>query len=251
MTTVFETGKSAEEMRKQNPENFNVIVDGRSVRPPRRFVYIHSVAKRDFGPLNHALFPKLRLRGCTSGERSVLCAKIGDPIPQSSPDQERGGNRIDEHDAWAAASDLIMPRSDKEGGDYVARGIFLSLSETPSDEEIKRAENARDDRFRKLTQKAFRLEATNPRALNEYLLEEPDVHLAMDMLGLEAAWHKRNEVKATCPNCGDLIKPGIAFHQSSAGILCVIDEEKYQRMKRMSEPEKRGPGRPPKDHNEL
>ena len=43
---------------------------------------------------------------------------------------------------------------------------------------------------------------------------------------MKADWHQKREVLAKCPNCGDDVAPGIAFHKSSVGILCVIDPEK-------------------------
>ena len=49
----------------------------------------------------------------------------------------------------------------------------------------------------------------------------------------------------TCPNCGDVVKAGIAFHKSSAGVLCIIDK------KRADEAGvSRGPGRPRKSDDD-
>lgn len=232
------------EIRKQNAENFNVIVNGRTFREPRRTIYIHSVAKRDFGPISRPLFTKITLRGCTKGERVVLSAKIPDPVLLSSPDQERGGTRVDEHDGWRAAIDLLNPAnlttdpygsstyasgaplaSDFRGCNLVGQGLFPSFNEVPTEAEIARAEKARDDRFRSLVQRAQQLEATSPKQLQELLMEQPDVHTAMDALGLESSWHRRQETKAHCPNCGDSIRPGVAFHRSTVTEeICIIDK---------------------------
>jgi hypothetical protein len=233
--------KTKAAMRGANPENFNVILSGRAMREPRRFIYIHSVAKKSFGPLTHLLFPRLILRGCGAGERSVLAAVIADPVTQASPDQERGGTRIDEEDGWRACIDLLNPNnptSDPYFADaaslpafmgtsqdcnLVAQGVWPSLNEHPPEAEIARAEKARDDTYRALTRRALELASKSRRELNDYLTTHPEVHTAMDALGLRAEWHQTAEVKASCPNCGDEIKAGIAFHQSSAGVLCVID----------------------------
>src|SRR6266576_1321840 len=101
--------KSQSAMRGANPENFNVFINGRAMRDPLRMIYIHSVAKRAHGPISRALFPKLKLAGCEDGERYVTCALVPDPIAQASPDQERGGSRIDEHSGWRASIDLLNP----------------------------------------------------------------------------------------------------------------------------------------------
>src|SRR6266702_699143 len=105
----FESDKTKSAMRGANPENFNLIISGRSMRERKRIIYVHSVAKRSHGPVTRALFPRLKLQGCEHGERYVTCASVPDPVPQASPDQERGGTRIDEHDAWIAVLDLLNP----------------------------------------------------------------------------------------------------------------------------------------------
>jgi len=275
----FNNGKTQNEMHAANADNFNPIVNGRMIRPPLRHVYIYSVAKRDFGPLSHLLFPRLTLRGCEPGERWTRCATIADPVTQASPDQERGGTRIDETDAWRACIDLLSPSnpsidpywnnpgalpayfSTNRNCDYIAQGVWPSLNEEPTEEEIKRAEKVRDARYKALTQKAIQLESKSTKELNEFLSETPEVHTAMDSLGLQASWHKMQEVRQDCPNCGDSIRAGIAFHQSTAGILCVIDpdralkagainRERYNELTGVEEElseVRRGPGRPRKE----
>ena len=105
----------------------------------------------------------------------------------------------------------------------IAQGVWPSLHKDPPEAEIARAEKARDDTYRGMTRRAIELASKSRRELNDYLNTHPEVHTAMDMLGLQADWHQTAAVKAACPNCGDEIKAGIAFHQSSAGVLCVID----------------------------
>lgn len=221
--TGINSPKSQGAMRGANPENFNVFFSGQMMREPKRMIYVHSVAKRGFGPLSRPTMPKISLRGCENGERYVISAVIPDPIPQSAPDEANGGFRIYEHNGLLAAQDLLAPAGASRNTNLLNEGLFVSLNEIPTEEEIRKAEKARDDRFRYLTREALRLAAVSTRDLNEWLQEYPDTHIAMDSLGLTAPWHQRNEVQATCPNCGDQVKQGIAFHQSSAGILCVLD----------------------------
>jgi hypothetical protein len=241
MANVFEAGKSAAEMRRANPENFNVIMNGRSMRPPLRTLYIFSVAKRSF-QVRHMLFPKLTLRGCEDGERYVRCTSVADPIPQACPDEGRGGTRTDDNDGWVACIDMLAPGNftmdpysgstnpsffeNRSGTNLIAEGLFPSENEIPTEEELKRAEKARDSRYKFLTREAQRLAAVSTKDLNEFLQSYPDTHIAMDSLGLEANWHSKNEVKVSCQNCGDSIRQGIAFHQSSSGILCIIDPDR-------------------------
>jgi len=238
-TVGFEDNRTQGAMKAYNPENFNVIITGHMMREPRRMIYIHTVAKRSTPFLTRTLFPKLKLVACEAGERYVSCAAFGDPIPQASPDQERGGTRIDEHDGWRAAIDLLNPANltynpfsgdanpdffaNRNGQNLIAEGFWPSLHEVPPEEEIRAAEQHRDKHYRYLTREATRLAAISTKDLNEFLQSYPDTHIAMDALGMQAPWHTLSIVTASCPNCGDPVKQGIAFHQSSAGILCIID----------------------------
>ncbi len=261
----FNSEKTQAEMQRSNPGAFNPRV-GR-IHKPDRMIYIYSVAKRTFD-ISHLLFPKLKLRGCGEGERYVLCASVPDPMPQIAPDESNGGTRNYEEDGWRAAIDMLNPNNPtndpywSNGGalgaffstaqncNLIDQGLFPSLNNPPTEEELKRAEKVRGDRFQKLVDKAINLEQFDPKELQAFLANEPDVHTAMDVLGLEANWHKRREIKMSCPNCGDQIKAGIAFHKSSVGIVCIIDEERARKAglkvnaDEEQEPEKRGPGRP-------
>ncbi len=97
------------EMRKQNEANFEInapIIAGRMQRSPLRKIYIHTVAKKPEDAIK-SLFPKAHLKACENGERWVMSFVISDPIVQWSPDQERDGQRPDDHDGWRAAIDLL------------------------------------------------------------------------------------------------------------------------------------------------
>ena len=74
--------ETADEMKRQNPENFNVIVSGRAMREPRRLIYIHSVSKRSFNVSRDAVFQESesgRMR-----EWGALCDLCGHCRPGSS-----------------------------------------------------------------------------------------------------------------------------------------------------------------------
>jgi hypothetical protein len=56
----------------------------------------------------------------------------------------------------------------------------------------------------------------------------PMMHFAMDYFGLSAQWHMSLRHKTECPNCGDLVLEGIAYHRNASGDICIIDRERYQ-----------------------
>src|SRR6185312_10490573 len=136
--SVFEKGVSAAEMKRVNPEEFTANLGNTRYRVEST-IYIFSTAKRDF-QVSQPLFPGLTLRGCRNGERYVLAATVPDPVPQASPDLERGGRRIDYHDGWMCAIGLLNPESTARdpfigaegasisiGNNLVAQGLFPSL----------------------------------------------------------------------------------------------------------------------------
>lgn len=201
-------------------------------------VYIFSTARRDFF-VSQPLFPGLTLRGCTNGERYVLAATVPDPVPQASPDLERGGRRMDYHPGWQCAIGLLFAESDsgdwKKGGNTVAisvgtnliaQGLFPSKTNPPDEADIRAAEQFRDRRYKWLTDEAMKAARQSSRKLNDFLHQHEDVHDAMDALGLKADWHQKREVLSKCPNCGDDIPASVAFHRSSVGIICVLDPER-------------------------
>jgi hypothetical protein len=236
MRTIFDEARNAGEMRKQNPENFNPVFTTR-MRPPAGMVYIYSVSRRDM-KTTHSLFPPMTLKGCRNSERYVLSTQITDPVSQASPDLERGGNRVDEHDGWRVAIDLLNPDNPTDnpwantslsalswGCNMIARGLFPSRENPPSEEDIVKAEAMRDSYYERITEEATRLESVSTRELNDFLKQNPDVHDAMDALNLSASWHRRRELMAVCPNCGQSVKRGVAFHKFE-DMLCVIDPER-------------------------
>lgn len=232
-------------IRGENAENFAPIVNGRMMRPPLRTLYIHSVSPRSFTLRNPPLFPRLEIRGTDpniNGGRWITCATVPDPIPQISADNERGGNRMDDNDAWAALCDLLNPLcgpsesvdpytgssnpdfyANRRGTIFILEGIFPSPNEIPTEAELKRAEDCLLRRRRWLVAEAKKLAAKSTKDLNEFLDSNPQVHEAMDFLGQTAPWHQENNMKLSCPNCGDEIKEGLAFHKSSTGVLCILD----------------------------
>ena len=269
---------SAPQMRVQNPDHF----DNRMPRmyPIHRQIYIYSVARRAF-PRKHVYWNasvmdqgvrKIGLSGCLKGERYILCGSISDPPQQIAVDAERGGWRVEveprDEAGWRVAIDILNPNnpstdpyaqlgpnaaayySTGENVDLMKYGLFPSLSNPPLESELLRAEAERDKSYSALVDEAFQEQASNPQGFRLWLKTHPDINVAMESLGIEADWFQKVEVKMSCPNCGDKIKAGLAFHKSSAGVLCIIDVEKAKRagvtIPGEEDEPRRGPGRPPK-----
>lgn len=236
MPIVTNEASSRKETMAQNPEAFNPRIPRGVTRKPEYHVYIHSISKREYA-FDHLLFPKQKLRACPEGQRYVTCLSIPEPIVQIAPDEANGGRRGYEESAWRAAIDILNPNNLgmdpyakldpstflSANCDLIKQGLWPSLNEVPTDAEIARAEKAREDYYRELTDRAMLLTSLNNRAeLDQLLATNPDVRLAMDAFGLEAEWHRKHDIKQSCPNCGTPVKAGIAFHAYEGG-LCVLD----------------------------
>lgn len=229
-------------MRTENPDHYDIRMP--RMYPIHRHIYIFSVARRDFDK-KHVYFNGT-LKGCKD-ERYVLCATIPDPPQQISVDAERGGKRVDveprDEAGWRVAIDILNPNNPStnpylqlnakqaayysigQGVDLIKYGLFPSLNAVPTEEELIRAEASRDMAYQDLVDEAFQEQSTNPQGFRAWLKRNPDITTAMTALGIEADWHKKIEVKQSCPNCGSQVKSGIAFHMFEGG-LCVLDWKK-------------------------
>lgn len=260
-STVYENSQNQTLMKAFNPEMYDSNLP--RMHSIHRHIFIHSVATRDF-EVKHVYF-KGTLHGCRNGERYVTCHAVADPPQQITVDAERGGTRVEveprDEAGWRVAIDMLnpnnpstdpyfkpTPRQDalySTGKDVnlIKFGLFPSLNKVPTEQELLKAEAVRDEARQSLVDEAFEEHASNPGNFRNWMRNNPDIHDAAEALGVEADFLvKKAVVKTTCPNCGDSIKAGLAFHKSSAGVLCIIDPE---RAAKAGVEIKRGPGRPP------
>jgi hypothetical protein len=257
-------------MQSNNPDHFSTAMP--RMFPIHQHIYLYSVAKRGF-KRSHPYF-KGELKGCKPTERYVQCAIIPDPPQQLAVDAERGGLRVEveprDEAGWRVAIDILNPNNPTldpywkpnavqsaafsigDGMDIIRFGLFPSLNNPPTEEELQRAELSRDDSRQRLIDEAFAEQASNPQGFRNWLRTHPEIKDAMDAFGVQADWYKLQEAKMSCPNCGDQIKTGLAFHKSSAGVLCVIDPQKAfkagaitkEQLADLEPEQKRGPGNP-------
>lgn len=264
-------------MESLNPDLYRT--DMPRMYPIHRHINIFSVARRDF-PMRHVYFNGT-LKGCKNGERWAKCYAVPDPPQQIAIDAERGGKRVEveprDEAGWRVAIDILNPNnpsidpymqlsagqaayfSTGQNVDLVKYGLFPSLNDEPTEAELLRAEAVRDDAYQALVDEAFQEQASNPQGFRTWLRQHPDINIAMESLGLKADWHNKVEIKQACPNCGETVKAGIAFHIVPGVGACVIDWKRAVAAgvkTKADVPEdqvwweqepKRGPGRPPKE----
>lgn len=243
-------------------------------KPAESFVYLYSVSRLSFR-VEHALLGVIELKGCRDGQRYCQAyAPIRNQYPQIVPDVfSLGRDPYDYHDAKRIAQDICdasNPFLDQKvedfgksnpfydtqfGTNYSKHGVFWSLNNPPTEDEIKFAEKRRDKNRAALIRKMDELYAANPaKAMAEV---KPEHREALSAMGEERPWFKFLQSKTQCPNCGELIPNGRLYHRDTDGDLCVIGQEGWKavvasgKRKKEDVPEEfrwfRTAGRPPKD----
>jgi hypothetical protein len=215
--------------------------DANLYRVPDYFIYIYTISDREFIVSQPPLFPRLIMRPKKKGERYSLLLKIPHPFQQIDREGAIGDLMVRGHRAEQVAQSLCNPNNitlDQDaippeqtvlglGQDLNAQGVFWSRNEPPTEAEIMAAERRRERYYRSLIERARTLEISNPRELENVLHQ--DYHMAAEFFGVETTWHKHMVKYETCPNCGEMVKPGVAYHKNSMGIVCIIDEARAKK----------------------
>lgn len=204
-------------------------------------IYIYNTLDREYVINQPPLFPALKIPKCPKGEKfswTVIPSFVNEPYERPNT-TERYYKRVD---GRKCATSLLNPAAfpgirwesqlqnweqfDQSGNNLNAYGVFWSL--TRPDDEEKLAEEIKlfTDRT-KVTMQALVSQAEVIAASGKLGDISPLMHFAMDYFGKQAPWHMNSEHKVSCPNCGELVNEGIAYHKNSMGEKCIIDAVKY------------------------
>jgi hypothetical protein len=129
--------------------------------------------------------------------------------------------------------------NDMTGMNMNALGVFwseLAPDDPKLNEQIRRV-RARVDRTMDFLVK----EGNRHNAEGKLGNISPMMHFAMEYFGLSAPWHMSHRHKTECPNCGDLVLEGIAYHRNASGDICIIDRERYEASVVPAEKQKEAP----------
>jgi len=254
-------------------QEVKLYLDPEQIRKPEYTVYLHSISKRSFEQ-QHPIYRNVVIPACPKDKRYITFMRINHPIqtPHVDPDNVSGPNILRIENAKRAALGICNPNyigtdlavQDREvpaesqlassESNLTRQGVFASLNEIPTEEELKKAEARRQAYYKFRFEEANGLERSNPKLLQEVL--GLDHHMAAEMFGVDVNWHRVVSPKIECPNCGEKIKEGVAFHYVN-GSRCVLDWERAflagavkkdevpeSKIWWNEEPVKRGPGRP-------
>jgi hypothetical protein len=246
VTEDFQFNKRSRDMSLgENTKYISPFLDPELTRKPEYFVYVYSVV--DPRPDSYhlirncpPLIRNLRIAELAPGERYTLVTKL--PHPVNQPDVDTQDQRINHaHNAQRVAQDVVNPenitmnqdatlapeKTFTEGNDYGKLGVFWSLNDPPTDEEVAKAIKRKETFYRKRLDQARALEASSPASLQAYLT--PTDHVAVDYFARvyesdeQFSWHKVMRMPDRCSTCGEAIKAGVAFHRTVDGLLCIRD----------------------------
>ncbi len=230
--------QSSQAMAAANNGSFNFNANEYLMsREPQFMVYIHSISERTYEVFRPPYFKKLILVGKKPGEKYIRCASLPHPmnVPDCNVDSSEIG--IKQVDARRVAMDILNPDNlglDQDavilsptsiGNNLGEKGVFWSLNEVPTHEELQKAQKRMEEYYRRLVDKANTTQAAEPGKLPDILTPE---HLAAaayleENFGMQFVWHTRMARLEDCAICGEKAKAGVAFHRTDDGGVCVRD----------------------------
>jgi hypothetical protein len=121
--------------------------------------------------------------------------------------------------------DAVILNPTSIGNNLGEKGVFWSLNEVPTHEELQKAQKRMEEYYRRLVDKANTTQAAEPGKLPDILTPE---HLAAaayleENFGMQFVWHTRMARLEDCAICGEKAKAGVAFHRTDDGGVCVRD----------------------------
>ena len=206
-------------------------------RKPDFVVYLYNVSQQAFELSRPPILKKLIVPGKRPEGKYILATSFPCPLLHPRPNVDSNEFDILAQDTRRFVMDLINPDNFgldqgaandpkttlSQGTHLGARGLFWSLSNPPLDSEVDSAIARMEKQYKVLIEQANTVQLSAPATMHQILT--PEHHFAADYFGEEYAWHskKKRAATGTCPNCGDPIREGAAFHKTEEGVLCIID----------------------------
>jgi len=106
-----------------------------------------------------------------------------------------------------------------QGNDLGQKGVFYSLTNPPSDEEVASAYKRMEGRYKFLLTQARTVETSNPKALPDIL--SPEHFIAAEYFHETTNWHRKPVHMENCPRCGTPANANSDFHPMEGGGICV------------------------------
>lgn len=208
-------------------------------RESRYRVYIFNVGsfapmqangRREHNVQRPPLVPVVMLPACPAGQDYVLCCSFPELVSQMRIDPLTEQPLVHQDEGIKVAQDIINPQNltgnqwqevsspFHEGTDLGRFGLFYSTSEVPTAEELGKAKARVEKTYRaEITKAQVQARAGKQNEISEL------AHFAADHFRINEGWHTPMQVPDDCPNCGEPVKKGLAYHTNSQGAVCVLD----------------------------
>jgi hypothetical protein len=226
---------------EQNAEGTTQLETQDQGREAGYVIYLYNILDREYLIQQPPLFPGFFIPACPKGKEFVYTL-----LP---PFVKEAYNKIGTTeyfyknvDGRKAAMSLVNPSAfpgtdwknqivtwdspDQFGNNLNAFGVFWSLTRPEETDKLKGEIKIFRERVHR-TMDELTKQAAAAAAAGDLKSIVPLMHFAMDYLGKQAHWHMPTHHMITCPNCGDPVQEGIAYHRNSMGERCVIDFERY------------------------
>lgn len=225
-------------------------LDPNLIRKPDYFVYVFSVADRDFEVHRPTLnISTLRVphnpEAMSDPTAFQLVWKVPSPYPLPYVDQNSGEVRLNTVVGERVAMDICNPNqkstnmdgyipADAEyniglGDDLIAKGLFFAHESEctfakddkdkkfpiPPAKKVADAVERKTKYYNRLLDKMKGFEYSSQKDLDDFKQMEPDVHLACEYFDIETAWHQKRvkkAVKTECRMCGTEMMKGAPYH---------------------------------------
>ena len=202
---------------------------------PDYFIYLYNVSQMDHEVSRPPLVRKMVIQARKSNEKYALVTRLPQPLVIPKGNVDSSEIDIYAQDTRRFVMDLINPdnlginqdaaidptKVTGQGNDLGQKGVFYSLTNPPSDEEVASAYKRMEGRYKFLLTQARTVETSNPKALPDIL--SPEHHIAADYFHETTNWHSKPVHKDNCPRCGMPATVGAPFHALEGGGLCVGD----------------------------
>lgn len=229
---------------RANAENFgkSVLETQDNGRDAGYVIYVYNCLNREHIVVQPPLFPAFHIPPCKPDQKfsfTKLPAFVKEPYFKPGSAEMFYKNQ----DGRKAATSLLNPSAlpttswenqlakweqpDQFGNNLNALGVWWSLTKPEETEKLEDELKTFMDRARRTLQ-AFVSEAELLAAQDDLKHISPWMHFAMDFFQKQAPWHMSQDHMIKCPNCGDVVKDGIAYHKNSFGEKCIVDMEKYK-----------------------
>lgn len=216
-------------------------------RKPEYWVFLYNISEQEHVVSRPPLIKEMKIRGRKPSETVALCAKFPQPLNMPKGNVDSGEVDFIVTDTRRFVTDIINPdnitinqdafiEKSTSGGsnDLGAKGVFWSLNgpgaskdgylEEPTQQEIDAARKRLEKRYRFLLDRAKAVEVSNPKELSEIL--SPEHHAAAEYYGETYTWHNKQVRADYCPQCGERMRAGAAFHKTEDGGYCILDWER-------------------------